>query len=66
MSELYNYPHFPRDHIDGPLFGAFRDHLRVGAEAPDGELIRLADGGTVRLSEYWNARPVIIEFGSVT
>jgi len=44
MSELYNYPHIPLDHIDGPLFAAFRDHLRVGAERPDGELIRFEDG----------------------
>lgn len=65
MSEAYNYAHFPQDHIDGPLFAAFRSHLRVGAEAPDGELIRL-DGAMVRLSEYWNARPTVIEFGSVT
>ena len=66
MSDLYNYPHFPADHIDGPLFAAFRDHLRVGAEAPHGELIRLADRAMVRLSEYWSASPVVIEFGSVT
>ncbi len=66
MSGLYNYPHFPRDHIDGRLFAAFPDHLRVGAETPDGELIRLADGARVRLSECWSARPVVVEFGSVT
>lgn len=66
MGETYNYPHFPQDHIDGPLFAAFRDHLRAGAEAPNGELIRLDDGATVRLSEYWNARPAVIEFGSIT
>lgn len=66
MSEIYNYAHFPQDHIDGPLFADFRDGLRVGAEAPDGELIRLQDGAMVQLSEYWNARPAVIEFGSVT
>lgn len=66
MSEVYNYAHFPPDHIDGPMFAAFRDHLRIGAEAPDGELIRFGDGAMVRLSESWNARPVVIEFGSVT
>ena len=66
MTDVYNYAHFPQDHIDGPLFAAFRDHLRVGAAAPDGELVRLQDGAMVRLSEYWNARPVVIEFGSVT
>jgi hypothetical protein len=66
MSEPYNYQHFPQDHIDGPLFAAFRSHLPVGAEAPDGELLRLEDLAIVTLSEYWNARPVVIEFGSVT
>ncbi len=66
MSEDYNYAHFPQDHIDGPLFAAFRDHLRVGAEAPDGKLVRLDNGAAVRLSEYWHVRPVVIEFGSIT
>jgi hypothetical protein len=27
---------------------------------------RLEDGASIRLSEYWRACPVIIEFGSVT
>jgi hypothetical protein len=67
MSDAYNYAHFPLD-LDGPLFAAFPQLLRVGTQAPDGELIRLDDddGARVRLSEYWRARPVIIEFGSVT
>lgn len=66
MSEDYNYLHFPQDHIDGRLFAEFRDGLRVGAVAPDGELVRLAGGAVVRLSEYWSAKPAVIEFGSVT
>ncbi len=65
MSDSYNYAHFPRD-LDGPLFTAFPTILRVGTEAPDGELIRLDDGARVRLAEYWNANPAVIEFGSVT
>lgn len=65
MSEAYNYAHFPRD-LDGALFTAFRSGLRAGEPAPDGQVIRLQDGAHVRLSEYWRACPVIIEFGSVT
>lgn len=65
MSEAYNYAHFPRN-LDGALFAAFRSGLRVGEPAPDGQVIRLQDGAHVRLSEYWRACAVIIEFGSVT
>jgi len=65
MSDSYNYAHFPLD-LDGPVFSAFPQILRVGTEAPDGELIRLGDGARVHLSEYWKACPAVIEFGSVT
>ena len=65
MSEAYNYEHFPQD-LDGTLFAAFRSGLRVGEPAPDGEATRLEDGTRVRLSEYWRACPVIVEFGSIT
>jgi len=65
VSEAYNYEHFPRD-LDGASFAAFRNGLRVGEPAPDGEATRLEAGARVRLSEYWCACPVIIEFGSVT
>jgi hypothetical protein len=64
VSEVYNYEHFPQD-LDGALFAAFRSGLRVGEPAPEGHATRL-DGAQVRLSEYWRACPVIIEFGSVT
>ncbi len=65
MSEPYNYEHFPQD-LDGALFAAFQSGLRVGAPAADGEATRLQDGARVRLSEYWRASPVVIEFGSIT
>ena len=65
MSDANNYAHFPQD-LDGPLFTAFPQILRVGTQASDGELIRLDDGARVRLSEYWRASPAIMEFGSVT
>lgn len=65
MSDAYNYEHFPQD-LDGALFAAFQSGLRVGASAPDGEATRLEDGARVRLSEYWRASPVVIEFGSIT
>jgi hypothetical protein len=65
MADSYNYAHFPQD-LDGPLFAAFPQILRVGTEAPDGELIRLEGGARVRLSEFWRTCPAVIEFGSVT
>ncbi len=65
MSEAYNYEHFPQD-LDGSLFAVFKHGLRVGEAAQDGELTRLDDGARVRLSEYWRASPVVIEFGSIT
>ncbi len=65
MSDSYNYAHFPQD-LDGPLFTAFPTILRVGTEAPEGELIRLDAGARMRLSDYWNASLAVIEFGSVT
>jgi hypothetical protein len=42
-----------------------RGELRVGRPAPDLELPRL-DTGTVRLSELWRERPVVLVFGSCT
>lgn len=65
MSGEYNYAHFPQN-IEGPVFQAFPTFLRVGAEAPDGEVTRLDDGARVRLSEYWRSSPLVIEFGSIT
>ena len=65
MTEAYNYEHFPQD-LDGALFTAFQNRLRVGTPAPDGEVTRLEDGARVFLSEYWRASPLVIEFGSIT
>ena len=42
-----------------------RGALRVGQPAPDLEL-PLLDQGTVRLSELWRERPVVLVFGSCT
>jgi hypothetical protein len=65
VSRAYNYEHFPQD-LDGSLFAAFKQGLRVGDAAPDGELTRLDTSARVRLSEYWRTLPVVIEFGSIT
>ena len=42
-----------------------RGTLRVGQPAPDLEL-PLLDQGSVRLSELWRERPVVLVFGSCT
>jgi hypothetical protein len=42
-----------------------RGVLQVGQPAPDLEL-PLLDAGTVRLSELWRERPVVLVFGSCT
>jgi hypothetical protein len=42
-----------------------RGSLRVGDRAPDLEL-PLLDQGTVRLSDLWRERPVVLVFGSCT
>ena len=42
-----------------------RGTLQAGQQAPDLEL-PLLDPGTVRLSELWRDRPVVLVFGSCT
>ena len=42
-----------------------RGALRVGQQAPDLEMPRV-DEGSVRLSELWRERPVVLVFGSCT
>lgn len=64
MSE-YNYASFPLD-LDMPDFEAFPEVLHVGGRAPDGDLVDVATGETVRLASTWRSGPVVIEFGSVT
>jgi hypothetical protein len=64
----YNYAVFPPA-SDRNHFADFADHLKVGAEAPDGELVRLGPGDDterVRLSDYWRDGNLVVEFGSVT
>jgi hypothetical protein len=67
----YNYAVFPPA-SDRGHFARFPEHLKVGAEAPDGELTLLGPGETggaterVRLSNYWRDANLVVEFGSVT
>ncbi|HAL47593.1 MAG: hypothetical protein FI707_06020 [SAR202 cluster bacterium] len=65
MTSAYNYEIFPLDMTDDE-FTAFPDVLKTGAKAPDGVLIDVATGESVRLSDYWKNGPVLIEFGSIT
>ncbi len=64
----YNYEHFDRyveSGQDEREFGAFPNMLHAGERAPDGELTPL-DGERVRLSELWQERGLVLEFGSFT
>ena len=61
----YNYESFPLD-MQQSDFAAFPDFASAGDKAPDGELIDVATGQTVRLSDYWSDGPVMVEFGSIT
>ena len=68
MSRPYNYDRFD-DYVecgdDEREFGAFPNMLHAGERAPDGEL-QLLDGESVRLSEMWRERGIVLEFGSFT
>ncbi len=61
--ETYNYAHFQGG---GGEFLAFRTILPVGSKAPDFAALLLETGQPVRLSDYWQGRDVLIEFGSLT
>ncbi len=63
--EEYNYGTFPLD-MTGDEFTNFPDFLHVGGKAPDGDLVDIATGQTVRLSDYWREGPLMVEFGSIT
>ncbi len=63
--EKYNYANFPEDMQEAD-FSAFPNILHAGTDAPDGVLVDAATGSEVRLSDYWSAGPLIIEFGSAT
>jgi hypothetical protein len=39
--------------------------LHAGERAPDGELLEL-EGTTVRVSDLWRRRGLVLEFGSYT
>ncbi len=47
-------------------FVTFRTILQVGSAAPDFSAVMLETGQTVRLSDYWRERDVLVEFGSLT
>jgi hypothetical protein len=60
--ERYNYGTFEGEED----FAGFRTLLQVGSRAPDFAAILLETGKTVKLSDYWRERDVVIEFGSHT
>jgi hypothetical protein len=64
----YNYERFDA-YVDAggdeQEFGSFPNMLHAGERAPDGELLELA-GTTVRLSDLWRRRGLVLEFGSYT
>ncbi len=67
--EDYNYAHFDRFVVSGEadaMFERFKAMNHAGDLAPDGELTALGDGKSVRLSELWGERAVVLEFGSFT
>ena len=64
--EAYNYANFILDEAEIRVFRDFRDQLHVGDAAPDGALVDLGTGETVRLSELWTRKHLILEFGSYT
>ncbi len=64
MSE-YNYASFPLTMSDED-FARFPGLMKAGQPALDGELVNAADGGTVKLSDYWSEGPLVMEFGSIT
>jgi len=58
----YNYAEF----IGDDDFLAFRTALPVGSAAPDVAITVAATGEPGRLSDYWRAADLVIEFGSLT
>jgi hypothetical protein len=68
VSGAYNYERFDEyveSGTDEREFGAFPNMLHAGERAPDGEL-QLLDRKSVRLSELWRERGIVLEFGSFT
>ena len=65
----YNYERFDayvESGEDAGEFAAFPNMLHAGERAPDGVLTLFDDGERVRLSELWQRRGVVLEFGSFT
>ncbi len=60
--EAYNYAVF----VGTDDFLPFRTILPVGSQAPDFPAILVTTGREVRLSDYWQDRDLLIEFGSLT
>ena len=64
----YNYEHFDayvESGEDEREFGAFPNALHAGERPPDGELTVLG-GESIRLSDLWRRRGLVLEFGSFT
>lgn len=61
-ADTYNYERW-RDPVD---FSGFRSAVPIGTAAPDISATLLETGETVRLSQYWAAGDVLVEFGAVT
>jgi hypothetical protein len=66
MAQPYNYRNFVLGAEEERVFEDFRRQPRVGAPAPDAEMLDARTEARVRLSDLWATSPVIIEFGSVT
>jgi hypothetical protein len=65
-SQPYNYATFPSGD-DVHYFSAFAEHLKVGETAPDPELLDLARGEMLHLSEVTKSSALtVIELGSLT
>ena len=62
QSNPYNYTIFEAKED----FVSFRTSLQVGSRAPDFTATLLETGQKVRLSDYWQERDLLIEFGSLT
>jgi hypothetical protein len=68
LVSAYNYDRFDEyvaTGVDEREFGQFPNALHAGERAPDGELLLLG-GSSLRLSEAWRDRGVVLEFGSFT
>jgi hypothetical protein len=67
--DTYNYPRFDEyvaAEADRADEASFRASFRAGDRAEDFVLVRLDDRASVRLSQLWRSRPLVMEFGSFT